>query len=93
MEFDWVYTTEEVATILKCHPNAVRSMEDKGILHRLPYVPGVKFSGLEIAQLIGKDYNLLKLQNEVKALRNENKDLKDRMARIGILTNMGARIQ
>ena len=68
MEYDFVYTTEEVAQLLKCHPNAVRGMEDKGDLHRLPHVPGVKFSGLEVARLRGDDPGYAKLLAENKHL-------------------------
>ena len=90
--FDAVYTTDEVAELFQCHPNAVRSMEDKGILHRLPYVPGVKFSGVEVAQLLGKDYKSQKLETENKQLRKRISDLEERMARIMILIQ-GGRVQ
>ena len=90
--FDWVYTTDEVAEILKCHPNAVRGLEDKGVLHRLPYVPGVKFSGTEVARLCGKDQKYEELLFRCKQMEKQLEDYRTRMARIGILTNMGARI-
>lgn len=80
--FDAVYTTEEIAQIFKCSPNAVRSMEDKGELHRLPGVPGVKFSGVEVAQKLGKDYKSLKLEMEVKQLRKQVAGLQERLTRI-----------
>lgn len=80
--FDAVYTTDEVAKLLKCSQNAVRSMEDNGTLHRLPNVPGVKFSGLEVAQLLGKDYKTLKLESEVKQLRRQVASLQERLTRI-----------
>lgn len=82
MEFDMVYTTDEVAKLFKCSANAVRSMEDNGTLHRLPNVPGVKFSGLEVAQLLGKDYKTLKLESEVKQLRKQVASLQERLTRI-----------
>lgn len=82
MEFDMVYTTDEVAKLLKCSQNAVRSMEDNGILHRLPNVPGVKFSGLEVAQLLGKDYKTLKLETENRQLRKQVAGLQERLMRI-----------
>ena len=93
MEFDLVYTTEEVAQLLKCHPNAVRSMEDKGILHRLPYVPGVKFSGREVARLLGKDSKYEELLAKYNRLERLVKDYQTRMARISVLLNMGEKIQ
>ena len=82
MEFDAVYTTEEVAKLFKCSPNAVRSMEDNGTLHRLPGVPGVKFSGVEGAQKLGKDYKALKLETENKQLRKQVASLQERLTRI-----------
>lgn len=82
MEFDMVYTTDEVAKLLKCSQNAVRTMEDNGTLHRLAGVPGVKFSGVEVAQLLGKDYKTLKLETEVKQLRKQVAGLQERLTRI-----------
>ena len=89
MEFDAVYTTEEIAQMFKCSPNAVRSMEDRGELHRLQGVPGVKFSGVEVAQKLGKDYNLLKLEAENKKLRKMVKDRDERLMRIGVIVQGG----
>ncbi len=93
MEYDFVYTTDEVAKLLKCSQNAVRSMEDDGKLHRLPNVPGVKFSGLEVARLRGDDPKYEELLFRCKQQEKQIEDYQTRMARIGILTNMGARIQ
>ena len=82
MEFDMVYTTDEVAKLFKCSANAVRSMEDRGELHRLPGVPGVKFSGVEVAQKLGKDYKSQRLEIENKQLRREVANLRERLTRI-----------
>lgn len=82
MEFDAVYTTEEVAKLFKCSPNAVRSMEDNGTLHRLPNIPGVKFSGVEVAQYLGKDYKSQRLEMENKQLRKQVASLQERLTRI-----------
>jgi DNA-binding transcriptional MerR regulator len=82
MEFDAVYTTEEVAKLFKCSPNAVRSMEDNGTLHRLPSIPGVKFSGVEVAQYLGKDYKSQRLEMENKQLRKQVASLQERLTRI-----------
>ena len=89
MEFDAVYTTEEVAKLFKCSPNAVRSMEDNGTLHRLPGVPGVKFSGVEVAQKLGKDYKALKLEMENKSLKKRVQELERRIAMMMVVAQGG----
>ena len=89
MEFDAVYTTEEVAQIFKCSPNAVRSMEDRGELHRLPGVPGVKFSGVEVAQKLGKDYKALKLEMENKTLKKRVQELERRITTMMVIAQGG----
>ena len=90
--FDAVYTTEEVAKILKCSPNAVRSMEDNGTLHRLVNVPGVKFSGIEVARLLGKDFKYQDLLAKYNRMEKQLKDYQERLLRIGILVNGGGKI-
>ena len=89
MEFDAVYTTEEVAKLFKCSPNAVRSMEDNGTLHRLPGVPGVKFSGVEVAQKLGKDYKSLKLEMENKTLKKRVQELERRITTMMVIAQGG----
>ena len=89
MEFDAVYTTEEIAQIFKCSPNAVRSMEDRGELHRLPGVPGVKFSGVEVAQKLGKDYKALKLEMENKTLKKRVQELERRITTMMVIAQGG----
>lgn len=91
--FDAVYTVDEVAKLFKCSPNAVRSMEDRGLLHRLPTVPGVKYSGAEVAKHFGKDRKYEELLAKCNRQEKLIKDYQTRMARIGILTNMGEKIQ
>jgi hypothetical protein len=87
--FDAVYTTEEIAQIFKCSPNAVRSMEDRGELHRLPGVPGVKFSGVEVAQKLGKDYKALKLEMENKTLKKRVQELERRITTMMVIAQGG----
>lgn len=89
MEFDMVYTTDEVAKLLKCSQNAVRTMEDNGTLHRLAGVPGVKFSGLEVAQLLGKDYKTLKLETENKTLKKRVQELERRITTMMVIAQGG----
>lgn len=80
--FDAVYTVEELAKLFKCSPNSIRTMEDNGTLHRLPNIPGVKFSGTEVAQYLGKDYKSQRLEIENKQLRREVANLRERLTRI-----------
>jgi hypothetical protein len=87
--FDAVYTVDELAKLFKCSPNAVRSMEDNGTLHRLPNLPGVKFSGLEVAQYLGKDFKSEKLELENKKLRKMVADLQERLTRVMVVAQGG----
>ena len=87
--FDAVYTVEELAKLFKCSPNSIRTMEDNGTLHRLPNIPGVKFSGVEVAQYLGKDYKTLKLETENKKLRREIADLRERITRMMVIAQGG----
>ena len=80
--FDAVYTVEELAKMFKCSANSIRTMEDNGTLHRLPNIPGVKFSGVEVAQYLGKDYKSQRLEIENKQLRREVANLRERLTRI-----------
>ena len=52
-----VYGVEELAQRWGLSPASIRRMEQDGKLHRLPDMPGVKYSAAEIHQLesIGRD--------------------------------------
>ena len=89
MEFDAVYTVEELAKLFKCSANSIRTMEDNGILHRLPNIPGVKFSGVEVAQYLGKDYKSLKLEMENKSLKKRVQELERRIAMMMVVAQGG----
>ena len=89
MEFDAVYTVEELAKMFKCSPNSIRTMEDNGTLHRLPNIPGVKFSGVEVAQYLGKDYKSLKLEMENKSLKKRVQELERRIAMMMVVAQGG----
>ena len=43
-----VYTVSEVAKLLKCTETSVYNMRDKGTLHQLKGVAGVRFSKKEV---------------------------------------------
>ena len=46
-----IYSVNELAERWGLHPSSVREMEQKGQLHRLPDIPGVRFSAAEVLQL------------------------------------------
>lgn len=92
MEFDAVYTVEELAKLFKCSANSIRTMEDNGTLHRLPNIPGVKFSGTEVAQYLGKDYKSLKLEAENNTLKKRVRELEQRIAMMMVVAQ-GGKIQ
>ena len=46
-----IYSVNELAERWGLHPSSVRQMENEGKLHRLPDIPGVRFSAAEVLQL------------------------------------------
>ena len=52
-----IFSVNELAERWGMHPSSVREMERDGKLHRLPDMPGVRFSAAEVLQLesIGLD--------------------------------------
>lgn len=87
--FDAVYTVEELAKLFKCSANSIRTMEDNGTLHRLPNIPGVKFSGVEVAQYLGKDYKSQRLEMENKSLKKRVQELEKRIATMMVVAQGG----
>ena len=82
-----VYTVSEVAKLLKCTETSVYNMRDKGTLHQLKGVAGVRFSKKEIESLVGLDdeYTPIayrKLKVEVEKLQQENNRLKSEIKKI-----------
>ena len=79
-----MYGVNELAERWGLSANSVRQMEADGKLHRLPDVPGVKFSAAEVHQIesIGKDVAPLtawerkQKDDEIYLLRRENNKLK-----------------
>ena len=88
-----IYSVNELAERWGMHPSTVREMERDGKLHRLPDIPGVRFSAAEVLQLesIGKDVEPLtvwerrKLEADNRQLKEENAELKRRLCNIGQL--------
>lgn len=82
-----VYTVSEVAKLLKCTETSVYNMRDKGTLHQLKGVAGVRFSKKEVESLVGIDdeYTPIafrKMKVEVEKLQQENKRLKSEIKKI-----------
>ena len=82
-----VYTVSEVAKLLKCTETSVYNMRDKGTLHQLKGVAGVRFSKKEVESLVGLDdeYTPIayrKMKVEVEKLQQENNHLKSEIKKI-----------
>ena len=73
-----VYGVNELAERLNLAPNTIRSMEQEGKLHRLPDLPGVKFSAVEVYQLenVGREVEPL-TPYERRRLEDKIRDLED----------------
>ena len=71
-------------------PNSIRKMEAEGKLHRLPDLPGVKYSAAEVYQLesIGPAAKGLtawerrQKDEEIRSLREQVRDLQGRLAKV-----------
>ena len=82
-----VYTVSDVAKLLKCTETSVYNMRDKGTLHQLKGVAGVRFSKKEVESLVGLDdeYTPIafrKMKVEVDRLQQENNRLKSEIKKI-----------
>ena len=79
-------------------PNTIRKMEAEGKLHRLPGLPGVKFSAAEVYQLesIGPEAKGLtalerrQKDEEIRNLREQVNDLQARLTKIMAMAQGGA---
>lgn len=82
-----LFGVQELSERWNISPGSVRNMEAEGKLHRVPNIPGVRYSAAEVFQLesVGLDaealsvYERRRLQNEVRQLKEENEDLKQRL--------------
>lgn len=78
-------------------PNTIRKMEAEGKLHRLPGLPGVKFSAVEVYQLesIGPEAKGLtawerrQKDEEIRSLRKQVYDLQARLIKIMTMAQGG----
>ena len=82
-----VYTVSDVAKLLKCTETSVYNMRDKGALHQLKGVAGVRFSKKEVESLVGLDAEYTpiayrKMKVEVEKLQQENNRLKSEIKKI-----------
>ena len=77
-----IYSVNELAERWGLHPSSVREMERDGKLHRLPDIPGVRFSAAEVHQLesIGLDAKAMSAW-ERRNLEAEIRELKEIIAR------------
>jgi len=72
-----VYDVQELAERWSLSPNSIRKMEVDGKLHRLPDMPGVKYSAAEVFQVenIGRHiepltpYERKRLEAEIATLK------------------------
>ena len=79
---------------------SIRAMERDGKLHRLPDMPGVRFAAAEVLQResIGPDaepmsaYERKQKDQEIKDLKRQVQDLRDRLTRI-MITCQGGGVQ
>lgn len=73
-----VYGVQELAERWNISPGSIRAMEQDGKLHRLPDLPGVKFSAVEVYQLenVGREvepltpYERRRLEDKIRDLEN-----------------------
>ncbi len=77
-----IYSVNELAERWGLHPSSVREMERDGKLHRLPDIPGVRFSAAEVLQLesVGLEARAMSAW-ERRNLEAENRELKEIIAR------------
>ena len=84
-----LYSVNELAERWGMHPSTVREMERDGKLHRLPEIPGVRFSAAEVLQLesVGLDARAMSawerrnLEAEIQDLKGQVKNLQERLLR------------
>ena len=93
-----IYSVNELAERWGVHPSTVREMERDGKLHRLPEIPGVRFSAAEVLQLesVGLDARAMSawerrnLEAEIQDLKGQVKNLQERLLRAQQVLQGGA---
>ena len=89
-----LFGVNELAQRWGYDPSTIRQMERDGKLHRLPDIPGVKFSVAEVHQLesIGKDAEAMspwerkQKDDRIRELEAKVADLTQRLAKITLLS-------
>jgi len=92
-----VFTPKELAARWKCHENTIRTWEDRGKIHRLENIPGVRYSAEEALQLecLGEDarpftaWERKKLEARIHELEHLVKDYQAKMAKIMLISQGG----
>ena len=82
-----IYSVNELAERWGIAPASIRRMEQEGTLHRLPDIPGVRFSAAEVLQLesVGLDAKAMSawerrnLEAEIRDLKGQVKNLQERL--------------
>ena len=93
-----IYSVNELAERWGLAPASIRRMEQKGTLHRLPDIPGVRFSAAEVLQLesIGLDAKAMSawerrnLEAEIRDLKGQVKNLQERLLKAQQVLQGGA---
>ena len=93
-----IYSVNELAERWGLAPASIRRMEQEGTLHRLPDIPGVRFSAAEVLQLesIGLDAKAMSawerrnLESEIHDLKQQVQDLQGRLLRAQQVLQGGA---
>ncbi len=92
-----IFTVNDLAERWNIDRQSIRKMEMDGKLHRLPNMPGVRFSAAEVIQLesIGRDAQALtawerkKLEARIHELERIVKDYQAKMSRITLISQGG----
>ena len=82
-----LYGVNELAERWGLSPTSIRQMEQDGKLHRVPKMPGVKYSAAEVHQLesIGRDAQAMspwerkQMREEIQELKQQVKELQERL--------------
>ena len=93
-----VINAEALARRWDCSPGSIRNMEHDGLLHRLPDLPGARYSIAEVMQLesLGPDakgmtaWERKKKDDEIRGLKEQVQELQGRLARVMLAAQGGA---
>ena len=92
------YGAEDLAKRWGISTASIRRMELDGKLHRLPDIPGVRYSAAEVCQLetLGKEAKALtawerrQMKERIEELEQQVKDLQERLAKVMTIAQGGA---